>query len=107
MCSKTRFVEERGAGTILTLAIVAAILGLGVLMMNLSNRFVEQARLDALADNASVAAADSLRGLVAGYPCEVAKSIAPITSCVIIGNDVLVEVARNGVVSRSRAGEPG
>jgi hypothetical protein len=107
MRSKTWHVDQRGAGTVVALALVAAIVGVTLIMFNVSARVLQQARLNALADNAAVAAADALRGLVAGYPCEVARELAPVTTCVIIENDVLLEVASDGLTARARAGEPG
>lgn len=91
----------------MALGLVAAIVGVTLLMFNVSNRVIQQARLDALADNAALAGADALRGLVAGYPCDVAKELAPVTSCLVIENDVLLEVASEGLKARARAGEPG
>lgn len=107
MRSPTRLIGERGAGTVLALGLVTSIVGVTFLMLTATNQLVNQARLNALADNAAVAAADALRGLVAGYPCEVARELAPVTICVINGNDVLIEVARGGQQARARAGEPG
>lgn len=107
MRSKTWYVDQRGAGTVVALGLVAAIVGTTLVMFNVSNRVIQQARVNALADIAAVAAADALRGLVAGYPCEVARELAPVTSCVIIENDVLLEVASEGLKARARAGEPG
>ena len=107
MRSPTRLVSERGAGTLIALALVSVILGLALLIVNLTNRSTQQARLDAETDNAAVAAADSLRGLVAGYPCEVARQLAPVTHCELVGSDVLIETTRDGLTSRARAGEPG
>lgn len=107
MRSKTWYVDQRGAGTVVALGLVAAIVGITLVMFNVSNRVIQQARVNALADIAAVAAADALRGLVAGYPCEVARELAPVTSCVIIENDVLLEVASEGLKARARAGEPG
>jgi hypothetical protein len=99
--------KENGAGTVLAIALIALITGLTLVILNVSQRVLEQVRLDALAENASIAAADALRGLVAGIPCEVAKSMAPVTSCVIVGDDVLLQLERHGLRSRARAGEPG
>jgi hypothetical protein len=99
--------KENGAGTVLAIALIALITGLTLVILNVSQRVLEQVRLDALAENASIAAADALRGLVAGIPCEVAKSMAPVTSCVIVGDDVLLQLERHGLSSRARAGEPG
>lgn len=107
MRSKTWFVDQRGAGTVVAIGLICAIVGIALVMFGFGNRVIQQARLNALADSAAVAAADALRGLVAAYPCDVAKEIAPVTSCVIIGNDVLLEVADEGLEARARAGEPG
>ena len=108
---KTRLVEQDGAGTVIALGLIAAVLGLLALLLTLSNRQIEQARLNALADNAAIAGADSLRGLTSGSPCETAGEVvlsgsANIISCSVKQTDLLIELARNGLVSRSRAGEP-
>jgi hypothetical protein len=107
MCEKVRVMKDDGAGTVLAIAILVLISGLTFVILDASQRVVDQVRLNALAENASIAAADALRGLVAGIPCEVAKSMAPVSSCVIEGNDVLVQLERNGLRARARAGEPG
>lgn len=99
--------SERGSGTVVALGILAAILSVSLVMVNVANRALEQTRLNAMADNAAVAAADALRGLVAGYPCEVAKQLAPVTHCEIVDSDVLVEVAKGDQTAKARAGEPG
>lgn len=107
MRSPTRLVSERGAGTVVALALVGVIVGIALLLVNVTNRSIQQARLNASTDNAAVAAADALRGLVAGYPCDVARQLAPVTHCELVGNDVLIEATRDGLTARSRAGEPG
>lgn len=107
MRSPTWFISERGAGTVVALGMLAAILSVALVIVNVANRALEQTRLNAIADNAAVAAADALRGLVAGYPCEVARQLAPVTHCEIVGNDVLVQVAEGNLTSKARAGEPG
>jgi hypothetical protein len=99
--------REGGAGTVLALAILALISGLTLIVFTASQGIVNQVRLNALAENTSIAAADALRGLVAGAPCDVAKSMAPVHSCEIIGGDVLIELEDSGITARSRAGEPG
>lgn len=99
--------KDDGAGTVLAIAILVLISGLTFVILQASQRVVDQVRLNALAENASIAAADALRGLVAGIPCEVAESMAPVSSCVIEGNDVLVQLERNGLRARARAGESG
>ncbi|MEN9707471.1 MAG: hypothetical protein RIS31_1037 [Actinomycetota bacterium] len=99
--------RDLGAGTVVAIGIIAAVLSVSGVLFAHTNRLVGQARLDGETDNAAIAAADALRGLVAGYPCDVAKELVPITSCVVQGNDVLIVTARNGLSARARAGEPG
>lgn len=99
--------SETGSGTVVALGVLAAILAIALVTVNVANRALEQTRLNAFADSAAVAAADALRGLVAGYPCEVARQLAPVTHCEISGNDVLVEVAKGDLTAKARAGEPG
>lgn len=107
MRSPTRDVSERGAGTIVSLALVVVIVGVSLLLVNVTSDSLRQARLNAEADNAAIAAADALRGLVAGSPCDVAKQLTPVTRCEVIANDVLIEVTQDGLTAKARAGEPG
>jgi secretion/DNA translocation related TadE-like protein len=106
-----RFVEERGAGTVVALAIVGAIVGVLVLMVQVTNRDVDQARLNTLADTAAIAGADALRGLVAGFPCKevskiASKHSATVAICSISEMDVLVELRSGELTAKARAGEP-
>ena len=91
----------------LALALIGIISGLTLVMFGVSATIVNQLRLNALADNSAVAAADALRGLVAGFPCDIAREMAPVTDCSILGNDVLVVVRQGSLTARARAGEPG
>lgn len=111
MRSPTRLVGERGAGTVLALGLVAAVVGVLLIMFSVTNRFLEQARLSSLADRAAIAGADALRGLLAGYPCKEAGFLvnregASMVSCTISSMDVLVEIRRGEFTAKSRAGEP-
>ncbi len=107
MRASSRYLEDRGAGTVLALALIGIISGLTLVMLGVSANVVNQLRLNALADNAAVAAADALRGLVAGIPCEVAQELAPVSECSIVGNDVLVTIHQGSLTARARAGESG
>lgn len=107
MRTSSRTLGERGAGTVLALALMGVTSSLTLIMFTVSATIVEQVRLDALADNAAIAAADTLRGLAAGYPCDIAKAMAPVIECSIQGNDVLVVLQKGSLTARSRAGEPG
>lgn len=111
MRSPTRLVEDRGAGVVLALGLIAAIIGLSLAFVGATNRLLGQTRLAALAENASVAGADALRGLIAGSPCEVARQVVlsgegRIISCSIIGTDLLIKLENNGMQAKARAGEP-
>ena len=111
MRSPTRLVEDRGAGVVLALGLIAAIVGLSLAFVGATNRLLSQTRLAALAENASVAGADALRGLIAGSPCEVARQVVlsgegRIISCSIIGTDLLIKLENNGMQAKARAGEP-
>ena len=110
MCSKPRFVNEAGAGTVLALAIIAIISGLLMAMFGATGRLLEQARLNALAENAAIAGADALRGLAAGPPCEVARELvlsgsAHIMSCSVIDTDLLIQLEKHELTAKARAGE--
>ena len=107
MREKTWPVSEAGAGTVLAIGLILSIVSVTAVMFTYSNKELEQAQLNSQTDNAAVAAADALRGLVAGYPCDVAKELVPIRTCEIRGNDVLIETAKDGLTARARAGEPG
>jgi len=107
----TRLVEDSGAGVVLALALITAIVTLATVLFSVSNRQIHQERLSALADSASLAGADALRGLSAGAPCDVARQLvlsgnARILSCSIIETDLLIEVESEGTVAVARAGEP-
>ncbi len=96
---------------VIALGLMTALVGLSLALFSASNRYLQQARLNALAENASIAAADALRGLVAGAPCDVARKFAlsgecRIISCSIIGTDLLIKLERDGLVAKARAGAP-
>lgn len=106
-----RFIDDRGAGTVIAVSLLAVIAGMLALIFAATNRFLEQTRLSALADNAAIAGADSLRGLISGAPCDVARDLvlsgnARIISCSINQTDLLIELEQNGLSARARAGEP-
>ena len=70
------FRENSGSGSLLGLSVVFGAITL-LLTSNLAvYRLVSQEKLQAQADQIAVAAADSVRGLATGYPCEVADQFA-------------------------------
>lgn len=67
---------DLGSGTILGLALVALSLT-GLVSSNLAvYRLFAAEKLQAQADQIAIAAADSARGLITGYPCETARQFA-------------------------------
>ncbi len=104
---QTSWPLDRGSGSVLAIGIIAAMLCLVTVFAIPLNRGLEQRRLQVEADNAAVAAADALRGLVAGSPCDVARSFsAEVTLCEVIGSDIRIEIRDGSHRARARAGEP-
>ena len=110
--------DERGAGTVLMLGIIAVLLALAVGMTGLIQAQAAAGRARTAADMAALGGATALSSVVApGEPCAVARRVARangarVRSCEAIGEDVVVhaEVRTRilGVprvaVSASRAG---
>ncbi|WP_162940254.1 Rv3654c family TadE-like protein [Gryllotalpicola protaetiae] len=111
-----RLRRERGSGSVLAVAVLgaivlvsgAAVLGLGAL--------AAQQGVQAAADAGALAAADTLSGRNAGYPCEnaaraAALDQASITSCETDGLVAVVAASRGWsrfeLSARARAGPPG
>ena len=66
-------------------------------------QFVLQARAQTAADQSAIAAANVLRGLSVGIPCDVARlttiqNQATIAVCRIVGNSVYVSVRINPLI---------
>lgn len=107
---------ERGAGSVLAVAVLGAmmlaggatVLGLGAL--------AAQQGVQSAADAAALAAADTLSGRAAGYPCDnaaraAALDQASVTRCDTDGLVAVVAVSRGWsrleLSARARAGPPG
>lgn len=111
-----RLPGDAGAGSVLAVAVLgavvlvsgAAVLGLGAL--------AAQQAVQAGADAAALAAADTLSGRSAGYPCDNAARAASldqasVASCDTDGLIAVVSVSRSWshfqLSARARAGPPG
>ncbi len=104
---QTSWTLERGSGSVLAIGIIAAMLSLVSVFAIPMLRELEQRRLQVMADTVAIAAADALRGLVAGSPCEVARSFsAHVTLCQVLDTDVRIELRNGSLTARARAGEP-
>ena len=110
MRSKTRTLNETGSGTILALGLIAMLVSLFALLQLPIEEVVGKARAQVAADQAALAAADSLRGLATGIPCDVAALLvaqnqAKLDTCQVVGFSVYVSVRINpSIVAEARAG---
>ena len=72
----TRAAADRGAGTVLVVALVAVVLSAGLALVAAGVALARGQQLSAAADAAALAAGDVLLGWVAGEPCAVATRVA-------------------------------
>jgi len=90
---------ERGAGSVLAVAIVASIVGVTSMFIPLYTGLQLRHVLSGTADAAALAAADVAVGISRGFPCEVAAEFAAangatLSSCTVDGLVVTVSVSR-------------
>lgn len=106
---------ERGSGSILAVAIVAAVLMLFSLVLPVAIVLSAQQRAAGAADAAALAAADVAVGIDAGSPCPVAAIVAAanatrLNGCLVDGTTVTVRVTASvlafTVSARATAGRP-
>jgi len=108
--------EERGAGSVLAVALLGAIVvATGAVLLAVAV-LAAQRQVQGAADAAALAAADTLSGRAAGYPCANAERAATlneasVTSCATAGQIATVAVTRDWAQLRlqaeARAGPPG
>lgn len=110
-----RFSDDRGAGAVLAIAIVAAVVMFGLAAVGLAGGLAARQRVIGASDLAALAGADAASGAVPGAPCEVAARVAAagaarLASCRIDGLvvDVTVVGSFSGIPleAHSRAGPP-
>src|SRR5690554_7901559 len=75
--------DERGAGSILVVAILAAVIGVTALALPLYSVLVVKRAIGGAADAAALAAADVAVGRAAGVTCEVAARVAEANGAVL------------------------
>jgi secretion/DNA translocation related TadE-like protein len=107
--------SDRGAGAVLALAIVAAVVVLGLSGIGLAGGLAARQRVIGASDLAALAAADAASGAASGDPCGVAARVATagggrLASCRVDGLvvDVTVVGSFSGIplTAHSRAGPP-
>lgn len=108
--------REHGSGSILVIAILAAILSVVSFLVPLTAVVIAKGSVAAAADASALASADVASGLLPGSPCVVAASIAAanrvnIGRCEVLGAVATVTVSRQvlgfRVTISARAGPPG
>ena len=110
MRKKTWPLGETGSGTILGLGLIAMLVSLFAVLHVPIEGLVARARAQVAADQGALAAADSLRGLATGIPCEVAALVvaqnqAELAICQVVRFSVYVSVRINpSIVAEARAG---
>ena len=106
---------ETGAGSVLSVAIIAAVLCLASLLLPLQFALARKQQAAGAADAAALAAADARSGAVSGVPCVVAAQVAVangarLDACELDGLVATVQVSTSvlgfGVVSAATAGPP-
>jgi secretion/DNA translocation related TadE-like protein len=101
---------DSGAGSMLALSLIfASVACFGAVQIGSSQVF-SQIRLNSTAEQAAIAADDSLRGLTTGFPCEIAKKIALanmaiLDECRIVGFEAFINlhVVSMGIVLNASA----
>ena len=109
----TVFRAESGAGTVLGLALILASLGMLVGSNLAVARLFAAEKLQAQADQIAITGADSVRGLITGYPCDLAKQFAHIYMvklefCRIVDFECFIRLSSEhfDLVADARAGPP-
>ncbi|MEO7348631.1 MAG: Rv3654c family TadE-like protein [Terrimesophilobacter sp.] len=94
----TRAGCDRGAGSLLVVAVLAVIVGTLLAVAPLFRVLVIRAEMTGVADASALAAADVARGISPGIPCEIAASLAAshgalLDKCRVDGVIVTVRVS--------------
>ena len=102
--------SDVGAGSVLGLGVISAVLGIMTLSLGFTSQTLVIARLQAQTENAAIAAQDVLRGLSVGFPCETAEEIVEefggtLEECHKVSLDIYISVRSEvmGIVHRVHA----
>lgn len=107
--------DERGAGSVLALAVVAMLAVLTLAAVGVGAALAQRQRVTAAADAGALAAADTALGIHPGIPCEVAAQVvaahgASLVACdlegVVAAVSASARVAGVLVTAHARAGPP-
>ena len=94
-----RCASDEGAGSVLALALIAAVIGLSGALVPLYAVLAAKSSVAAAADAAALAAADARVGAATGFPCDRAAEVAAangstLVSCEADGLILTVSVRR-------------
>lgn len=108
--------SDRGAGSVALLAVIAVLVAVLALCAPLYRGLVAQRELVRAANAVALAAADTLSGRVAGYPCDRAEQTAVLLAvslehCAIEADTVRIAVGLSvegiALIAEARAGPAG
>ena len=111
----SRLGDDRGAGTVLALALVMVVVTFGVSGVGLAAALAARQRVIGGSDLAALAAADAASGAIGGVPCEVAAGVAAanggrLSACeshgLVVSVTVVGSFAGIPIKAHSRAGPP-
>jgi len=109
-CNLSSAAKELGSATALSVGLIGAAATLFLAGSAIGSAVQMQLQIQLAAESAAIAAADSLRGLATGYPCQVAEQIskqnmANLLECRIVGFEVYIKVNKNalGIVLNAEA----
>ena len=97
--------RDRGAGTVLGLAILGAFLALTLMLVPAWAMLATKQKLSGAADAAALAAADARLGVVGDYPCPLAATVARANGAALAACEVdglIVTVAVSGTIAGIR-----
>jgi len=113
--ARARLRDDRGSGAVLALALVMAVVTIGLSGVTLAAALTARQRVIGAADLAALAAADAASGAIPGQPCAVAAEVASgndarLTVCrssgLVVSVTVVGAFAGIPIDARSRAGPP-
>ncbi|TAM69245.1 MAG: hypothetical protein EPN48_07590 [Microbacteriaceae bacterium] len=111
-----RFDHESGSGTILAVAVIAAVLAVVGMLVPVGVALAVKQQVAGAADAAALAAADTASGMIAGFPCVAAARAAALNGtelarCELDGLVATVAARTNylgfEIAIEARAGPPG
>lgn len=112
MHARTRSLAQAdsGAGSALMVGFIAVAVGLLGLVSVQTTAAIEQVRLQAHTDQIALMAEDAQRGLITGFPCEIAEREASrfaltLDTCRILNSEtwIVLKSDRLGIVMTARA----